>query len=254
MIIAAKRDEISRLTLPIHTPTEPCGHLICFPGAGASASSFKFWRNVDLETLSIHAFQPSGREARYREGPASLEQTVFEAVQLIRQSVPQTQLYLFGHSYGALIAYEVAQKLHHSGHHVARLFVAARTPPHRESRPSLDQLDNDEELVRAMRYIGFDDKGILNHPGLSNLFMKTLRLDLNENAIYLHRHDTALPYPITAISGDKDPVACHDHMAEWDRYSSAGFRHYRVPGSHFFLTEIPDRITQIIAQEVESTQ
>lgn len=104
-------------------------HLFCLHHAGGTAASFSAWRfpGVDVTKLGYR-----GREFN----------SVAEAADQVAQSVaksPAPRLALYGHSMGALLAYEAALRLEHTGR-VAHVFLAASGPHFQhqsESRTSL---------------------------------------------------------------------------------------------------------------------
>jgi pimeloyl-ACP methyl ester carboxylesterase len=86
--------------------------LFCVPHAGGGASLFRHWQSGLPEDLEVCGIQLPGRENRSRETPlsdlASIVRGLGQALHPIALSGP---FVLFGHSMGALIAFELVRWL-----------------------------------------------------------------------------------------------------------------------------------------------
>src|SRR6059058_5813767 len=81
--------------------------LFCFPYSGGSAFAFRTWPDYLPPDVEVCAVQLPGRENRLREPPARRVAPLVDALfdSLVEQlDVPCA---LFGHSLGALLAFEV---------------------------------------------------------------------------------------------------------------------------------------------------
>src|SRR5947209_9776484 len=135
--------------LPLY---EPAAHaqvrLFCFPHAGGSAQFFRAWSKHLGPRYDVCAIQQPGRWSRYREPPISDLQTLIElAIKNLGQFLPES-FALFGHSIGALVAFEFARALRHKRLPQPRhLFLSGRRPPQiRVSEVSVESM-SDEALV-----------------------------------------------------------------------------------------------------------
>lgn len=235
--------------------TTPVTRIVCFAGAGASASFFQGWRDAAGPNTHITAYRPRGRDGRWGAACPSLADSTQDAVQSIlmqQDETPDQRLVLFGHSYGALLAYEVAQALSQHAIPLAHLFVAARTAPHMAPRQQLAAGMTHTQLVQALRDLGAKDLQVLSHPGLGPMYLDILRHDLRQNAAYAHCHDQRLSCPITALSGIKDPLAQPLMMANWQACTSGPFFHHRFGGGHFFPLDCPRRLSHLIKSRILS--
>ena len=85
--------------------------LFAFPHAGASTSAYREW---DLPPLfELWAYQPAGRGSRFSEPAASnLHELVDSVVDALRPTLDAgVPVAFFGHSFGCLVAVEVARRL-----------------------------------------------------------------------------------------------------------------------------------------------
>src|SRR3546814_15358177 len=84
--------------------------LCCFPHAGGAASSYFAWAGA-LEAVDVLAVQPPGREGRLAEPLIADMTTLLD--RLVAAIEPQLDrpFVFFGHSLGALVAFETARAL-----------------------------------------------------------------------------------------------------------------------------------------------
>src|SRR5947209_7015556 len=87
----------------------PCrARLFCFPHAGGGASAFREWQGLARAGVEVCGVQPPGRENRFHE-PALTDMAAL-AEQAAGALGPwlDVPFALFGHSLGALLAFETA--------------------------------------------------------------------------------------------------------------------------------------------------
>src|SRR5438128_8987281 len=165
------------ITCPRANPTARM-RLFCFPFGGGGASTFGKWPTILPTTVEVCPVQLPGREERYGE-PAYTD-----LVQLARVIVPEIQPYLdkpfafYGHSMGALIAFEVARALRESGLPQPEiLFVAAyQSPDAPMQRKGLSCLP-DQEFIAELRRLEGTPEEALNNLELMDFLMPTMRAD-----------------------------------------------------------------------------
>jgi surfactin synthase thioesterase subunit len=89
----------------------PSARLICFPHAGGSASAFHAW--VLPDEFEVWAVQPPGRGPRFAEQEISvLDLLRDEIIEALRPTIDNgVPFVFFGHSFGSLVAFEVARAL-----------------------------------------------------------------------------------------------------------------------------------------------
>lgn len=210
--------------------------LICFPYAGGTPSVYRGW-DAHLGT-GVHVVPVllPGRGLRMRERPYTdmrpLARDVAEA--LVERQLAD-EYALFGHSMGALLAYEVACELRERGHGEPRhLFVSGSRAPHlygdRDDR-TLSDADL-RQLVRALGGLG-DDHGIGS--AYLDRRLPVLRADLTVCEEYRWIPRPPLACPTTAFSAARDPIAPRPAVEAWRSYTSGSLLHHHLEGDHFFL-------------------
>jgi surfactin synthase thioesterase subunit len=224
--------------------------LVCFPHAGAGPSVFRDWPHL-LDQVTVMSACLPGRELRFGEAPLRrLAPSVDLLAGALRPMVDR-ELVLFGHSLGALLAYETAQWLMDAGGPVPSLLILSACPaPHRLPRERTFDLPHDEFLAR-IEGIGGLPQQLREAPELLERVVEVLRADLELMETYRHRPRAPLSCPIVGFYGTGDPRTSREDMVEWDRYSSAGYSLRAVPGGHFFIND-GDLMPRRVASELAS--
>lgn len=212
----------------------PAGlRLYCFPHAGGSAGEYLRWGS-GLPEVSVLGIQPPGRAGRLAEPPIpDVARLVADLVRAVRFEPPFA---LFGHSLGALVAFETARALRAAampGPTV--LFASAQRPPH---LPHPELLPHDAPDDALVRMIG-EDSGplaaeLLEDPQLLHSVLGAYRADLAAAAAYVLESGAPLECPIVAVGGRGDSRPETD-LAQWRQHTTGGFALHMLPGDHFYL-------------------
>jgi pyochelin biosynthesis protein PchC len=221
----------------------PAARLLCFPHAGGGASVCRPWAAAAGDTVELLAVQAPGREDRAGEPPAeSVEQLAAEvAAELPRWA--DRPLALFGHSFGALVAYEVARLLEQHGDlRPSLLVVAGAGAPFEVPRmAALAELDDDAlgaELARR----GALPEGVRRVPRLLAFVLAPVRADLAAVGRYRPDPEPPVGCPVRALAGAADPEAPPGAVSRWRELADGPFDERTFPGGHFFVTEHRDEV------------
>jgi medium-chain acyl-[acyl-carrier-protein] hydrolase len=213
--------------------------LICLAHAGAGASSFHPWaqalRPAGIEVRSV---QYPGRENRLGEPlvPSAREMTAALADAWPELSGGADSV-LFGHSMGALLAYELNLELIRRGtpHPPRRLFLSARNPPPTPpKRPPIHHLPDEAFLREVARYYGSLPAVVLADPQLLALVTPILRADFTLVDTYAWAPAPPPRTPLTILGGTEDPWTTDAELADWARYTTGACRFRTIAGGHFF--------------------
>jgi surfactin synthase thioesterase subunit len=210
--------------------------LVAFAHAGGGPLTFQPWAAELAPDVELWGVTLPGRARRWRE-PFASEWTplVDELAGAIARDVP-APIALFGHSLGALLAFEVARRLTRTGMPPAHLFVSGRGAP--ESAPALEVPETDDELLRHidLLYGGVPD-GVRDSPEVLEHFLPMLRADLELACAYRLRPGVRLTCPITAMTGAADVVAPPSGLEGWSGRTAGGCEVSVLPGGHFYLVD-----------------
>jgi pyochelin biosynthetic protein PchC len=225
---------------------DPSVRLVSLPHAGGSASYYLPVARALAPLVEVLAVQYPGRQSRLREPLVDdiqdLADRVFEAI----RPVAAQPVALFGHSMGAIVAYEVARRLaRHDYPDPVHLFVSARRAPSVYRNESLD-LDDDQSLLAELRSLGGTGPEVLDDPEVLEMIMPALRADYRAIDTYRYLPGPPLNCPITILVGDSDPKASVEDMRAWRDHTTKPAELQVFRGGHFYLEEHGAQVTEMI--------
>lgn len=228
--------------------------LFAFPYAGGSAGSFRAWAKRLSPRIELSVLQLPGREDRYHEPMLTSMAAVVPPVCASLSHRADKPFVLFGHSVGALMAFEVVRRLEALGQCLPlELVVGGKRAPHVPiDRTPLHEL-SDADLIDRLRRFGGTPQAVLDTPELLELFLPRLRADFQINETYRHTEGAKLSVPVTVLGGVDDPETTPETLQAWQRHADGGFRLRMYPGGHFFIHQIEDRVLSDIQQIVLTT-
>jgi len=205
--------------------------LVCLPPAGASSAYFQGWPALVGPHMSMFAPELPGRLSRFSDPPlTSIRAMADHVLQEMRGHGWPASFSVFGHSMGALVAFELVRAIEERGDaRPAMLHVSAHAAPHVPRRPGPD-LASDASVIRYFAKLN----GRPASRDLVELMLPTIRADLAACASYEPPGDVVLATPITAHHGTRDSSVGPMHLTGWRRHTRGGFRVRQHPGDHHF--------------------
>ncbi len=226
--------------------------LICLPPAGGGASRYRDWPAHLPDDVEVVSVQLPGRENRFNE-PAieSMEELAGPLLEgLAGHLVPPFAL--FGHSMGALVAFELVRRMRQRGVEPAHLFAAGCQAPHLPSRSPDRHTLPDPEFLAAIAELG----GIPPEPAVEREFLEVmlpaLRGDCTLVETYAFRPQAPLGCPVSAFGGVGDKEVFPEDVAAWSRHTTGPFRAHLLPGDHFFVNSARPDLLRLGASELGS--
>ncbi|MFE7720686.1 thioesterase II family protein [Nocardia rhizosphaerihabitans] len=208
--------------------------LVCFAHAGGAPSVFRDWPDHLGPDVHIVPMLLPGRGLRLWE-PAStdIRALAHEAATALIDHGLVDRYAVFGHSMGALLAYELACVLRElDAPAPTHLFVSGSRAPHLYGTPFGAEL-SDEELLAWVRELG----GLLGSGARSQFDRRlpTLRADLRACETYRPQPRPPLACPLSVFSAAGDRLAGPEQTSQWRRYTTGSMRRGHFPGGHFYL-------------------
>ena len=227
----------------------PRFRVFCFPYAGIGTSAFRSWDGGPGAGIEICPVQLPGRETRQTERPFNRMPPLVEAALAGLAPYLDVPFALFGHSMGALVAFELARLLrHHAG--LTRVFVSARRAPHlSEPRPPIAHLPNPELAAAIQQRYGGIPQPVMDSPDLLDLLLPRLRADFEVLESYQCRPDEPLPCAISVFGGRGDSVPEEDLRA-WQAHTTDDVALRMVAGGHLYLESHRTELLQSIARDL----
>jgi surfactin synthase thioesterase subunit len=218
--------------------------LYCFPHGGGSVADYVRW-TARMPGIEVWGVQLPGRGGRVAEQPVT---RIDKLVAAIADEVGFRAPYaLFGHSFGALVTYELAVELRRRGlPQPARIFVSGFPAPHLPRRTAaVSHLPDDEFLHEVARRHGGVSEEVLRDPSLRAAVLPALRADYEALEFYVYLPEPKLACPLTVLNGREDLIAAQD-LAVWQDISTVPIVRRTFPGGHFYLRERPDQVVRAV--------
>jgi len=182
--------------------------LFCFPFAGRGAQSFRAWPEALPSAVEVCPVQLPGREGRMKEPPFPSVSPLVDALTAAILPALDKPFAFFGHSMGALIAFELAWKL--AGEYKLTpecVFASARVAPSVTiPRAPINKLPQ-ADFLQALRGLNGTPKEVLDDAALMELMTPLLRADLAVHEDYVYADKAPLECPIVAFGGLQDSEA-----------------------------------------------
>lgn len=211
---------------------------ICVPFAGAGASTFQPWKASLLPEWELKCLELPGRERRIAEPPY---RHIGEAANKLTKDVMRLagddpQVTLFGHSMGAILAFEVCRRLESAGSHISHLVISGSAGPRVRRPRSSSELDDDAFIARVGELAGYEHEG-LRFPEIRDVVLPCLRADVEMHEGYVWDGGGAVRCPVIALRGADDTLVSHADMIAWQEAAIQEIVMRDLPGGHMYLLQ-----------------
>lgn len=224
--------------------------LVCFPHAGGSASFFFPVAKALSPAVEVSAVQYPGRQDRRNEpnidNLPGLADAIFPAV----RPLADRPLAFFGHSMGAILAYEVALRLEKDGAPpLTRLFASGRRAPSRYREENI-HTKGDAGIIAELRRLSGTNSDLLGDPETLEMILPAIKSDYKAVETYEHTPGRTVSCPVLAVIGDSDPKVSTDEAKAWSEHTTGPFDLRTLPGGHFYLVEQAPQVIKLISDDL----
>ncbi|MEU6852924.1 alpha/beta fold hydrolase [Actinacidiphila alni] len=227
--------------------------LLCLPHAGGSAVMYHAWRARLADVAEVRPVDLPGHGSRRREPPAQDIGALARALAAELAPGIEGPYALYGHSFGAVVAFELAHRLSElTGPPVALIVSGRNSPRTPHTLPPLYDAPA-AELLRGLRTLDGSLPAIEDSPELLDLFLPPLRADLRMTETY--RRPARLPLlscPVHVFAGDLDPIVDEAGLAAWAAETTGPCRVGTLRGGHMVTgsTELSAAIADVLTAKV----
>jgi medium-chain acyl-[acyl-carrier-protein] hydrolase len=159
---------------------------------------------------------------------------------------------LFGHSMGALVAFELARELRRRSWPAPVLLVVSgrQAPPRPSPLPPFGHLP-DAEFVREVcgRYDNIPGE-VLAEAELLQLLLPALRADILVLETHSFTEEPPLDCPISCFGGEEDPHVSREDLDSWTGHTRSGCKVRTFPGGHFFIDTAREAVWRALREDL----
>jgi len=219
--------------------------LYIFPHAGGSAQYYVPFAKAFSSDIKRIAVQYPGRRGTHDLGSFTsipdLAAQVYQMLSPLNQS--DGRVAFFGHSMGALLAFDVARRFEAADNPIAALFVSACAAPGRIGYEYIP--DSDRGLLNVVSEVTGANPEFLENGEFAAKILPTLR-GFKAVASYDCPPDATVSCPIYAFLGDDDEVATYDKVVGWSQRTTSEFTTRVFTGHHFYINDhLPELVGEV---------
>jgi surfactin synthase thioesterase subunit len=227
--------------VPSRVGAKRAGATVVFPHAGGAAAGYRGLATALAAAGDTYIVQYPQRAERLRERAPD---TVHDLALGLFEAGPWNRvapLRLFGHSMGAVVAFEFARIAESRGAVVQRLWVSAGPAP--SAIAGMPELPTShEELLADIADLGGTDAELLADEEFAELITAAVRADYQALNRYHCTSDTRVRADIWVLGGrDDDRIDAAD-LQLWKDHTAGAFELSLYDGGHFYLNEHIDAV------------
>lgn len=226
--------------------------LFCFSYAGGSAASFMPWQEALGPDIEVCAVQLPGRGARFSEAPYTSMPDLVNAIAAVLKAHNTLPFAFFGHSLGALIAFELARHCQRQTQAMPeQLIVSGCNAPQMRNKTRDLHAMHDAALIKELQRYNGTPPELLQNRDLMELVLPTIRADFALAEKYHYSPSAPLNIPLTVLAGRDDEHTSSAQVEAWQREVTTKCHVDWFEGDHFFLQpklhEVLDRIKSVLS-------
>ncbi|MCI4188442.1 alpha/beta fold hydrolase [Dickeya dianthicola] len=221
-------------------------NVICIPFAGAGASSFREFSKFS-DKVEFIPIQLPGREKKFLE-PLSInlhevvDSLVQECILKLDTSKPTI---IFGHSLGAILAYEITRHLVLHNVDITSLVVSGSPGPWDLRTRKATGLSDDEFIKKVQEFADFRHAS-MSDPTILELVLPILKADVQMHEEYEPGYLSPIAVSIKAIRGNEDLLVSDYDLTTWSKASTLPIESIVFRGGHMYIYEQVKEIVSLL--------
>ena len=234
-----------------HSAPDAATRLICLPHAGGSASYYFPLSAALTPEFEVYSVQYPGRQDRHKEPFVDSIEAMADEVHAAIGTLPEAPTAFFGHSMGAVLAFEVARRFETlTGRQAVTVFASGSRAPSRYGDEG--EYKDDASLVEVMRKLGGTDPRVLNNPELLDTFLPAFRNDYRALQAYHRPPTVGIGAPVVVMTATDDPKTSLADARAWHEHTTGGGDVHTFTGGHFYLEKQSQRVIDIVASTLRN--
>ncbi|MEU1006997.1 alpha/beta fold hydrolase [Streptomyces sp. NPDC005890] len=157
---------------------------------------------------------------------------------------------VFGHSMGALLAFELVRRLEAEARGPCWLGVSAVLPP--AARGTGPAAWPAHRVLRYLHGLGGTPAGTDSRTALAELVARTVRQDLEVVDSYEYVDGPPLHTALSVFGGEDDPLAPPHLLRRWSAHSRRPMGCHLWPGGHFYLFDHAEDVSSRLVDTCRS--
>lgn len=227
--------------------------LFCLPYAGGSAQAiYSCWIDKLEPQVNLNIVELKGRGGRYSEGSyKNISEAVDDIINYMVESNINEDYCIFGHSMGALLAYEVCKKIEQLNlNEPKHLFLSGHAAPHIKNKYEINHTLDDETFIREINNLGGIPYKLTKDYAALMFFVRIIKEDFRMINQYKYKKGNAIKCGISVFFGSNELINLND-VFMWESYTEEKISFYRVDGNHFFIHNLKDLIINLIKEIIK---
>lgn len=225
--------------------------LFCFPYAGGGALTYRSWAEKMPLEVEVCALELPGRGLRLREPLFTGLLPLAEAIAHEIGPYLDEPFAFFGHSMGAVLAFEVARILRSGGKPgPAHLSVSGHPAPQLVNADPVTYDLPESQFLEELQRLNGTAREVLEHPELMQMLLPLLRADFEVIQTYPYRDQSPLICPISVYGGLQDKEVTPEDLEAWRQQTTGSFSVRFLPGDHFFINTAQPLLLQALTDQL----
>lgn len=230
--------------------------LFCLPYAGGNHGIFSSWAEILAPHIEICPALLPGRSIRFNETPINNLTTLVDELALAIEPLLTKPYWVYGHSMGGIIAYELASLLSsNTSPKPNHLYISGARAPHvpipATARVKINSYKlPDQPFIQQIKELNGTPPEVFADPELLEIMLPILRADFAVVDTYEYKENPPLTCPISVFGGiDDTSDVPEEALEQWKVYTTAPFSLKMLAGDHFFVWRTAEVVRQMFSSE-----